>query len=62
MMTEADKKEIRTIVQDEILGILADAQESVGLKKDPTGMARKALEGLAGMIRQRQQSSSNAGK
>ncbi len=54
-MTEADRKEIRSIVQDEIIGILADAQGAVGLKKDPTGMARKALDGLAGLIRQRQQ-------
>ncbi len=61
-MTEADRKEIRSIVQDEILGILTDAQESIGLKKDPTGMARKALDGLANLIRGRQQSSPEAQK
>lgn len=52
-MTESQEREIRTVVQDEILGILTDAQEHVGIKKDPTGMARKALEGLANLIRSR---------
>ncbi len=55
-MIEADQQAIRAIVQDELLGILADAQEALGLKKDPTGMGKKALEGLANMIRQRQAS------
>lgn len=54
-MTEAEEKAIRAIVQDEFLGILTDAQEQLGLKKDPTGMARKALDGLAHLIRSRQQ-------
>lgn len=53
-MTEAEEKAIRAVVQDEFLGILNDAQEQLG-SKDPTGMARKALEGLATLIRRRQQ-------
>jgi hypothetical protein len=53
-MTKADEKKIRLIVQDELLGIINDAQESLGVKKDPTGMGRRALEGLADMIRRRQ--------
>jgi hypothetical protein len=53
-MTEADKQEIRRIVQDEILGILGDAKSMLGMK-DPTGFAKKALDGLAGVIRLRQQ-------
>jgi hypothetical protein len=55
-MTKADEKNIRLIVQDELLGIINDAQESLGVKKDPTGMGRRALEGLADMIRRRQSS------
>jgi hypothetical protein len=53
-MTQAEEKEIRAVVRSEILAILADAQESAGLKKDPTGMGRKALEGLANLIRSRE--------
>lgn len=53
-MTKAEEKEIRTIVQDEFLGIITDAQEALGLMKDPTGLGRKALEGLASLIRRRQ--------
>jgi hypothetical protein len=53
-MTPAEEKEIRSIVRSEVLGIITDAQESVGLKKDPTGMGRKALEGLANLIRSRE--------
>ena len=52
-MTKADEKKIRSIVQDELLGIISDAQESLGMKKDPTGMGRRALEGLADLIRER---------
>lgn len=52
-MTKADENEIRSIVQDELLGIISDAQESLGMKKDPTGMGRRALEGLADLIRDR---------
>ncbi|HUQ34018.1 MAG TPA: hypothetical protein VM095_17990 [Pyrinomonadaceae bacterium] len=55
-MTEADEEKIRSIVRDEMLGIIADAQESLGMKKDPTGMGRRALEGLADMIREREAS------
>jgi hypothetical protein len=55
-MTKVDEKKIRSIVQDELLGIINDAQESLGVKKDPTGMGRRALEGLAEMIRSRQAS------
>ena len=54
IMTKADEKKIRLIVQDELLGIITDAQESLGMKKDPTGMGRRALEGLADLIRDRQ--------
>jgi hypothetical protein len=55
-MTKEDEKKIRSIVQGELLGIINDAQESLGVKKDPTGMGRRALEGLADMIRSRQAS------
>lgn len=55
-MTEAEEKAVRAVVQDEILGILTDANEQLGVKKDPTGMARKALDGLANLIRRRQES------
>ena len=55
-MTKAEEKKIRLIVQDELLGIISDAQESLGMKKDPTGMGRRALEGLADMIRERRSS------
>jgi len=54
-MTETDEKEIRAIVRSEILGILQDAQDALGLKKDPTGMGRKALEGLATLIKRREE-------
>lgn len=52
-MTKKDEQRIRRIVQDELLGIINDAQESLGVKKDPTGIGRRALEGLAEMIRRR---------
>ena len=55
-MTKTDERKIRAIVQDEMLGIISDAQESLGVKKDPTGMGRRALEGLADLIRSRQAS------
>jgi hypothetical protein len=55
-MTKEDEKQVRSIVQDELLGIIGDAQESMGVKKDPTGMGRRALEGLADMIRSRKAS------
>ena len=53
-MTETDRQEIRRIVQDELLGILGDAKSMLGMK-DPTGFAKKALDGLASVIRLRQQ-------
>jgi hypothetical protein len=52
-MTKAEENKIRAIVQDELLGIITDAQDSLGMKKDPTGMGRRALEGLADLIRER---------
>ena len=53
-MTKADEAEIRQVVQNELLAIITDAQEFLGTKKDPTGMGRRALEGLADLIRRRQ--------
>ena len=53
-MTKADEEKIRLLVREELLGIIADAQDSMGMKKDPTGMGRRALEGLADLIRSRQ--------
>lgn len=53
-MTEIDESRIRAVVQNELLGIISDAQELLGLTRDPTGMAKKALEGLANVIRKRQ--------
>ncbi len=59
-MTEAEEKEIRSIVQSEFLAIITDAQRELGTK-DPTGMGRKALEGLAALIRQRQEAGGTDG-
>jgi len=53
-MAEIDENRIRAVVQSELLGIISDAQELLGLTRDPTGMAKKALEGLANVIRKRQ--------
>lgn len=61
-MTEAEKKEIRAVVQDEILGIISDAQQLLGMGKDPTGIGKKALEGLANVIRRRQVSPAEDGQ
>lgn len=55
-MTEADKQEVRRLVQDELLGIIGDAKAMLGMK-DPTGFAKKALDGLASVIRLRQSKS-----
>jgi hypothetical protein len=52
-MTEEAQQEVRRIVRDEFLGIIADAKAQLG-SKDPTGFARKALDGLATVIRRRQ--------
>jgi hypothetical protein len=53
-MTEADRQEVRRIVQEEILGIISDAKALLGMGKDPTGIGKKALDGLASVIRRRQ--------
>jgi hypothetical protein len=53
-MTEAEEKEIRAVVQNELLGIINDAKELLGVGRDPTGIGKKALEGLANVIRRRQ--------
>ncbi len=53
-MKKADEEQIRLVVQNELLAIISDAQDSLGMKKDPTGMGRRALEGLADLIRSRQ--------
>jgi hypothetical protein len=53
-MTKTDEKQIRLIVQDELLGIINDGREFLDTKKDPMGLGRKALNGLADLIRQRQ--------
>lgn len=55
-MPEMDENRVRAIVQDELLGILTDARALLG-SKDPTGMAKKALDGLANVIHRRQPSS-----
>jgi hypothetical protein len=54
LMTETNEKEIRAVVRDELLGIINDAKELLGMGKDPTGIGKKALEGLANVIRRRQ--------
>ena len=48
-------------MQDEILGILGDAKSMLGMK-DPTGFAKKALDGLASVIRLRQQKTTAPGQ
>jgi hypothetical protein len=53
-MTDTDENRIRAVVQQELLGIINDAQQLLGTTKDPTGIAKKALEGLANVIRRRQ--------
>ena len=53
-MTEADEKRVREIVREELLGMIKDGEDMLGIKKDPTGMARKALGGLASLISDRQ--------
>lgn len=61
-MTEIDENRIRAVVQNELLGIISDAQELLGLTRDPTGMAKKALEGLANVIRKRQPAAERNGQ
>ena len=53
-MTEAEEKEMRAVVRNELLGIINDAKELLGMGKDPTGIGKKALEGLANVIRRRE--------
>ena len=53
-MTETEENKIRVVVQNELLGIINDAKELLGVGKDPTGIGKKALDGLANVIRRRQ--------
>jgi hypothetical protein len=52
-MTEVDEKDIRRVVREEILAIINDAKAQIGMK-DPTGFGKKALDGLAYIVRRRQ--------
>ncbi len=52
-VTMTEENEIRTVVRDELIGILQDAKTQLGTSKDPTGIGRKALEGLVNLIRAR---------
>jgi hypothetical protein len=54
-MMEANEKEIRVIVRNELMDILQEAGEALGTK-DPTGMGKKGLEALSDLIRRRQES------
>ena len=53
-MTDTEEKQIRAVVQNELLDIINDAKELLGVTKDPTGIGKKALDGLANVIRRRQ--------
>ena len=59
-MAEMNEQEVRRVVQDEFLGIIADAKAMLG-SKDPTGFGKKALDGLAAVIRSRQSRSGPEG-
>jgi hypothetical protein len=61
-MTETEEKKIRAVVQNELLGIINDAKDLLGVGKDPTGIGKKALEGLANVIRRRQPTAQPDGK
>ena len=61
-MAEIDENRIRVVVREELLGIISDAQELLGVTRDPTGMAKKALEGLANVIRRRQPTAEREGQ
>jgi hypothetical protein len=52
-MTEAEEREVREIVRSELLGIVEDAQTQLSTVRDPTGIGRRVLEGLANLIRRR---------
>jgi hypothetical protein len=60
-MTETEEKQVRVVVQNELLDIINDAKELLGMGKDPTGIGKKALEGLANVIRRRQPSAGQDG-
>lgn len=53
-MIETEEKDVRAVVRSELLGIINDAKELLGTGKDPTGIGKKALEGLANVIRRRE--------
>ncbi|HEY0003265.1 MAG TPA: hypothetical protein VGB17_00545 [Pyrinomonadaceae bacterium] len=53
IMTENAEAEMRRVVRDELLGIITDCKSLIGTK-DPTGFAKKALDGLAFVITRRQ--------
>jgi hypothetical protein len=40
-MTETEENKIRAVVQNELLGIINDAKELLGVGKDPTGIRRR---------------------
>jgi hypothetical protein len=61
-MTEEERNEVRAIVRDELVGIVQDAQAKLGTTKDPTGIGRKVLEGLASLIRKRDSESRGVGE
>jgi hypothetical protein len=61
-MTEEERNEVRGIVRDELIGIIQDAQAKLGTTKDPTGIGRKVLEGLASLIRTRDAGLAGDGK
>ena len=61
-MTETEENKIRAVVQNELLAIINDAKELLGMGKDPTGIGKKALEGLANVIRRRQPTARPDGK
>ena len=60
IMTDAEENEIRQIVREEIIGILEDSQSALGVTKDPTGMGKKALDGMISLIRKRGDSSADS--
>jgi hypothetical protein len=53
-MTKEERDEVRAIVREELIGIIEDAQAKLGTTKDPTGIGRKVLGGLASLIRTRE--------
>ena len=53
-MDERDEKRIRSIVRSELIGLIEDAKAQLGTMKDPTGIGRKVLDGMASLIRHRE--------